>query len=104
MTRSRMADSPSWGGHLYAVTPGSLDGFTGNNPYAPKGTTRLNGWGCDSDKVTQWISPAGKQRIVPSCVPDPGLPAAQYPDGGAFQATPVQVRAHDHGPAGPRPG
>ena len=84
-----MADSPSWGGHLYAVA-GSLDGFTGNNPYAPKGTTGLNGWGCDSDKVTQWISPAGKQRTVPACVPDPSLPVAQYPNGGAFKATPVQ--------------
>ena len=80
-----MADSPSWGGHLYAVT-GSLDGFTGDNPGPAKGVTPHPGWGCDSDKVTPWISPTGHRKNEPSCVPDPSLPEAH---GGAFKATPV---------------
>jgi phospholipase C len=48
--------------------------------------TPLPGWGCDSDKVTPWISPSGKE-MEPSCVPDPAL---SKPNGGAFRPTPVQ--------------
>jgi phospholipase C len=80
-----MADSPSWGGHLYAVT-GSLDGFTGDNPKAASGVTPRSGWGCDSNKVTPWISPSGAEHLEPSCIPDPSLPRA---NGGAFEPTPV---------------
>jgi phospholipase C len=81
-----LADSPSWGGHLYAVT-GSLDGFTGDNPAPARGVTPGPGWGCDSDKVTPWISPSGVKTLEPSCIPDPSLPEA---NGGAFRPTPVQ--------------
>jgi hypothetical protein len=51
-----MADSPSWGGHLYAVM-GSLDGFLGNNPIPARGVTPRPGWGCDSRHLTQWERP-----------------------------------------------
>jgi phospholipase C len=83
-----MGDSPSWGGHLYAVL-GSLDGFLGNNPHAAPGVAPGPGWGCNSDKVAPWISPTGRQEQVPSCVPDYSLNPARYPYGGAFEATPV---------------
>jgi phospholipase C len=81
-----MADSPSWGGHLYAVA-GTLDGFIGNNPYPAKGVTPGPGWGCDSDKVTPWISPSGVTKTEPSCIPDHSL---SRPNGGAFRPTPVK--------------
>jgi phospholipase C len=90
-----MADSPSWGGHLYAVT-GTLDHFEGENPQPPPGTQNCDtktfdcGWGCDSHKVTPWVGPEGRVEHVPSCVPDPQLPRKQYPFGGAFEATPVR--------------
>jgi phospholipase C len=80
-----LADSPSWGGHLYAVA-GSLDGFTGDNPHPAAGVKSFPGGGCDSDKVTHWISPTGAQETVPSCIPDPSLPEA---NGGAFRPTSV---------------
>src|SRR5215831_2962785 len=64
-----MADSPSWGGHLYAVMA-SLDGFKGDTPSPARGATPGPGWGCNSDRVTAWISPRGAREIVPSCVPD----------------------------------
>ena len=81
-----LADSPSWGGHLYAVA-GNLDGFTGDNPVAAKGVKPQPGWGCDSDKVTPWISPSGATKMEPSCIPDYAL---SLPHGGAFRATPVK--------------
>src|SRR5215467_10631383 len=56
-----MQNSPSWGGHLYAVMASS-DGFTGNNPVTVPGVTAGSGWGCDSNRVA---------------------------NGGAFRATPV---------------
>jgi len=80
-----LADSPSWGGHLYAVMP-STDGFTGNIPEpdtAPGAPPPGPGWGCDSYKVTTLIGIAG---LYPSCIPDPSLP---QPNGGAFEPTPV---------------
>jgi phospholipase C len=80
-----MADSPSWGGHLYAAMA-SLDGFTGDNPVGAKGVTKGPGWGCDSDKVTPWRSPGGKLQWVPSCIPDFSL---GLPNGGAFRHTPA---------------
>ncbi len=81
-----MGDSPSWGGHLYAVL-GSLDHFTGNNPQPARGVTAHPGWGCDSDKVTPWVSPTtGKTQNIPSCIPDPAL---GLPNGGAFKPTPA---------------
>src|SRR5215469_7780986 len=46
-----MADSPSWGGHLYPAMA-SLDSFTGDNPVPAPGAASGPGWGCDSDKVT----------------------------------------------------
>jgi phospholipase C len=77
------ADSPSWGGHLYAVAA-TNDGFTGDNPGPP---TAGPGWGCDSDMTTIWINPTThKPQREPSCVPDPSL---SNPNGGAFEPTPV---------------
>ncbi|HEX2321523.1 MAG TPA: alkaline phosphatase family protein [Streptosporangiaceae bacterium] len=81
-----MADSPSWGGHLYAVM-GQLDGFFGNNPFPARGVTPRPGWGCDSRHVTQWRSPRGHVQKVPSCIPDYSLRRA---NGGAFKPTPVK--------------
>jgi hypothetical protein len=80
-----MADSPSWGGHLYAAI-GSLDGFEGNNPKPLKGVPAGPGWGCDSNKVTQWISGSGTVQFVPSCIPDYSL---GLQNGGAFEPTPA---------------
>jgi phospholipase C len=81
-----MANSPSWGGHLYAVM-GQLDGFLGNNPFPARGVTARPGWGCDSNHVTQWKPPRGTVQKVPSCVPDYSLRRA---NGGAFRPTPVK--------------
>ena len=81
-----MADSPSWGGHLYAVMA-SLDGFVGDTPSAALGVTPGAGWGCDSRRVTPWTSPRGGRQIVPSCIPDYSL---GLPNGGAFRRTPVR--------------
>ena len=80
-----MAASPSWGGHLYAVTD-SLDGFLGANPHRAPGVPARPGWGCDSRKVSPWVSPAGGIRQEPSCVPDFKLSLA---NGGAFRPTQV---------------
>jgi phospholipase C len=81
-----MADSPSWGGHLYAVM-GSLDGFKGENPVPASGVKPGKGWGCDSKLVTPWTAPDGNVSKVPSCVPDFSL---GLPNGGAFRPTPVK--------------
>jgi phospholipase C len=83
-----MADSPSWGGHLYAVMA-SLDHFQGNNPNPLNGVTPAPGWGCDSNKVTQWISPTGSVQFIPSCIPDFSL---GLQNGGAFEPTPASYR------------
>jgi phospholipase C len=76
------ADSPSWGGHLYAVAA-TTDGFLGTNP-AP--TNAGPGWGCDSNKTSAWVSSTGKVLQEPSCIPDLSLGIA---NGGAFKPTPV---------------
>jgi phospholipase C len=86
-----MADSPSWGGHLYAVAA-TNDHFNGDNPVAPNpappGWTVGPGWGCDSNKVTTWIDPTtGASSKQPSCIPDPTL---GLPNGGAFEPTTAQ--------------
>ena len=81
-----MADSPSWGGHLYAAM-GQLDGFLGNNPYPAHGASLSAGWGCDSKHMTQWRGPGGRIKRVPSCVPKYSL---NRPNGGAFEPTPVK--------------
>jgi phospholipase C len=82
-----MADSPSWGGHIYAVA-GSLDGFLGDIPQPTSGFPRGPGWGCDSNRHTKWVDPkTGQLKTVPSCIPDPSLPIA---NGGAFERTPVK--------------
>ena len=80
-----LADSPSFGGHLYAVMP-STDGFTGDIPFPDKaaGAPPFGpGWGCDSNRITTVIGVTG---YYPSCIPDPSLP---LPNGGAFEPTPV---------------
>jgi phospholipase C len=80
-----LADSTSWGGHVYAAL-GTLDHFLGSVPKVNKSDIGP-GWGCDSDRVTQWQPPAGgKIEMVPSCIPDPSL---HMPNGGAFKPTPV---------------
>jgi phospholipase C len=81
-----MGNSPSWGGHLYAVLA-SEDGFLGDIPGPPNAGP---GWGCNTRKVTQWVSPAGVHQTIPSCIPDYSLPRAKYPFGGAFKATPAR--------------
>jgi len=86
-----MADSPSWGGHVYSVA-GTTDDFTGDNPSIPRptpvGYVQGPGWGCDSNLVTPWINPAsGVESMEPSCIPDNNLGLA---NGGAFEPTPVQ--------------
>jgi phospholipase C len=81
-----MANSPSWGGHLYAVMP-SLDGFKGDNPFPAPGVTKGPGWGCDSNRITPWKAADGTVQLVPSCIPDYKLGLA---NGGAFEATPVK--------------
>jgi hypothetical protein len=84
-----MADSPSFGGHLYAVAA-SIDGFTGNNPHPHTGVTPGPGWGCDSNLDASWVPSLGAPlQQVPSCVPDPSLNPSTYPFGGAYRATPV---------------
>jgi len=84
-TTFSMADSPSWGGHLYPVMA-SLDNFTGDNPVPAPGVTPGPGWGCDSAKVTPWLAPSGTLESVPSCIPDNAL---HLPHGGAFKNTPA---------------
>jgi phospholipase C len=84
-TTFSMADSPSWGGHLYPAMA-SLDSFTGDNPVPAAGVTSGPGWGCDSDKVTTWLAPGGTLETVPSCIPDNAL---HLPHGGAFKNTPA---------------
>src|SRR5262249_14588123 len=81
-----MADSPSWGGHLYAVMA-SIDGFVGDTPSAALGVTPGPGSGCDSRRVTPWTSPPGSRPIVPTRIPDCSL---GLPNGGAFRRTPVR--------------
>jgi phospholipase C len=86
-----LADSPSWGGHLYVVT-GNLDGFPGNVPQSKHGIVAGAGWGCDSNKLTPWQPPGGGPvQEVPGCVPDPSLryKGAPLPNGGAFEPTQV---------------
>lgn len=83
-----MSDSPSWGGHVYAVAA-TNDHFTGDNPAPPQPTPAGYvvgpGWGCDSNKITPWIDPStGKVSKQPSCIPDPSL---GLPNGGAFAPT-----------------
>ena len=85
-----LADSPSWGGHLYIVLS-NLDGFTGDIPVKPLGAPGA-GWGCDSNSTTTWSATlGGPPRNVPSCVPDPSLTFSGAPvaHGGAFERTPV---------------
>jgi phospholipase C len=82
-----LANSPSWGGHVYAAL-GTLDGFLGSNPQRLPGHAIASGWGCDSMRVTKWRPVGGgKLQKVPSCIPDPSL---SKPNGGAFEPTPVQ--------------
>ena len=81
-----VGDAPSWEGHM-AIAAASQDHFYGDNPDG--GSFKLPGWGCDSRFATPWIAPNGKILKVPSCVPDPSLNPRLYPNGGAFQPTPV---------------
>jgi phospholipase C len=77
------ADSPSWGGHLYAVAA-TTDGFLGDTP-GPKSAGA--GWGCDSNKNAQWTNPVSRvAQREPSCVPDFAL---GLPNGGAYMHTDV---------------
>jgi phospholipase C len=84
-----MADSPSWGGHLYAVM-GQTDGFTGDNPTPTSEAKPGPGWGCNSSKEAPWAPSVGAAtQMIPSCVPDPSLNKTQFPFGGAFEQTPA---------------
>jgi phospholipase C len=81
-----MQDSPSWGGHLYAVMA-SEDRFIGGFPKPAPGVAPGPGWGCDSNKLTLWQTPTGGLEKIPSCVPDFSL---GLPNGGAFEPTPAR--------------
>jgi phospholipase C len=72
---------PSWGSHLDLVTA-NLDGFTGDNPTVPSGTTVGSGWGCDSEQTAVWSGLRGTFQTVPSCIPRKG-------GSGPFASTPV---------------
>jgi phospholipase C len=80
-----LADSPSWGGHLYSVS-GTLDGFTGDNPRNVRGVNPGTGEGCDKKIVAKWVNSQGTQHFEPACIPDPSL---SLPNGGAWEPTPV---------------
>jgi hypothetical protein len=69
-----LADSPSWGGHLYVVTS-NLDGFPGNIPQPAPGQPRDEGWGCDSSGTCT-------QKVI---APD-GLQTCKKADGGSSWA------------------
>jgi phospholipase C len=80
---------PSWGAHLELVAQ-QLDGFTGDNPSPGTSGSTGPGWGCDSRRDARWrASPLAAVTYVPSCVPDPALDPATYPNGGAYKPTPV---------------
>jgi phospholipase C len=84
-----MTASPSWEGHLQIVAA-TLDGFKGNNPRyiaGPGVPAEGWGWGCDSNKEVRYGTPI---VWVPACVPDFSLPAATFPNGGAFGPTPAK--------------
>ena len=81
-----MSDSPTWEGHIYAVAA-STDGFWGTIPTPLKGTHGVGGWGCDSKRLANWFSPAGRKYREPSCIPDFSLGLA---NGGAFKPTRVK--------------
>jgi phospholipase C len=82
-----MAASPSWAGHM-AIAAASQNHFYGDNPLSSTFPPPA-GWGCDSRRVALWVAPDGTRRLVPSCVPDPSLDPSRYPNGGAFEPTPV---------------
>lgn len=87
-----MADSPSWGGHLY-VAAATQDNFTGDLPRREKGIRPGRGWGCDSNLVSQWINPKTHSiSMQPSCIPAKAgtLDRKKYPYNGAFRATPAK--------------
>src|SRR5690348_2370609 len=65
---------------------GQLDGFEGNNPKPATGVAAGPGWGCDSNRITQWTGHGGAVQWVPSCIPDYSL---GLQNGGAFEPTPV---------------
>jgi len=86
-----MANSPSWGGHLY-VAAATLDNFTGELPTPARGFARGPGWGCNSNLQAPWISPKTHTvSMQPSCIPArPGtLDPKRYPFNGAMRGTRV---------------
>jgi phospholipase C len=87
-----MADSPSWGGHVYPAAA-TLDHFLGDNPLPEADVPAGPGWGCNSMKLASWVDPVTHRlSMQPSCVPArPGtLDPKKYPYNGAFRSTPVQ--------------
>jgi len=79
--------SASWGSHLDLVSS-TLDGFKGVNPSHAAFATK--GWGCDSGATAPWKDPnTGAASNQPTCIPDFSLNPAQFPHGGAFEATSV---------------
>jgi len=77
-----MADSPSWGGHLYPAAA-TLDGFLGNNPKPTPGLAAHQGWGSDSNKQMQWSPDNGRTyQNESSCIP-------KRDGSGAYRKTPV---------------
>ncbi|MFL5797857.1 MAG: alkaline phosphatase family protein [Actinomycetota bacterium] len=59
---------PSWGAHVELVSA-TLDGFLGAQPHAATDHRASTGWGCDSFRVADWISPQGDVSLQPSCIP-----------------------------------
>lgn len=74
-----MANSPSWGGHMYAAAA-TTDGFNGNNPVPAPGVTPGIGWGANSNRIADYRFGSPQ----PSCVPDFTLGLT---NGGCFEPT-----------------
>ena len=97
-----MADAPSWGGHIDAVSA-TLDHFLGNNPFVKQGTNpgigSGRGWGCDSGLYATWIGAEGRHPERP--VVHPGLLAGPgpVPLWWGVRADAGGERSHHHGPA-----
>ncbi|MBO0864866.1 MAG: hypothetical protein J2P16_07335, partial [Mycobacterium sp.] len=80
---------PSAADHFEWQTGCSLQGFSGDNPTKDTSDPLSRGGpgnGCISKMKAPW---GPSLTPEPSCFPDYKLPKARYPNGGAFEPTPV---------------